>query len=168
MVTIAFLIDHAEVIPTLANWFALEWSDYYAKKTLADIEQDFRSDLNRDKLPIRLIAYQDDLPVGTIVLREQISETHPQYQPGLGGLYVTISHRGQGIARQLVQAGMTTAQELGIQTLYATTQVAGGILEGLGWQHLGSIQNHAEQIALYQCTFNQRLDSANSSHQTNQ
>jgi RimJ/RimL family protein N-acetyltransferase len=168
MLKIAFLIDHAEVIPTLAQWFRLEWSDYYAKRTLVDIEQDFRSDLNRDKLPIRLIAFQDDVPVGTIVLRERVSETHLQYQPGLGGLYVAISHRGQGIGTELVQAGMATADELGIQTLYATTHVAGGILKRLGWKQLGSVLHDEEQIALYQCTLNDTLDSANTTRQTNE
>jgi RimJ/RimL family protein N-acetyltransferase len=167
MLKIAFLVDHAEIIPTLAQWFRLEWSDYYAKRTLVDIEQDFRSDLNRDKLPIRLIAFQDEVPVGTIVLREQVSETHPQYQPGLGGLYVAISHRGQGIGTELVQAGMTTAHELGIQTLYATTHVAGGILEGLGWKQLGSVLHGEEQIALYQCALKNTFYSANTTHRSN-
>jgi predicted N-acetyltransferase YhbS len=41
--------------------------------------------------------------IGTIVLREIVVETHPEYHPGLGGLFVVKPHRRCGIGTDLVQ-----------------------------------------------------------------
>src|SRR4030067_756567 len=149
MLQIVYLADHAEVIPTLAEWFRSEWPDYYAERSLVNLGEDFHTELNRDNLPIRLIAFLDGELVGTIVLRELALETQPEYRPGLGGLYVVKTHRKFGIGTDLVRAGMTLAQGLGYQTVYTTTNTAGGILERLRWERMGSVQHHGEQIALY-------------------
>lgn len=41
MITIGFLADYLDAIPTLAKWFRDQWPDYYAGKSLEEIEQDF-------------------------------------------------------------------------------------------------------------------------------
>jgi GNAT superfamily N-acetyltransferase len=87
--------------------------------------------------------------VGTIVVREIVLEAHPENHPGLGGLYVAKPHRRCGIGTELVQAGMSLAQRIGYQEIYTTTNVAGGILERLKWERIGSVIHHGEQIALY-------------------
>ena len=148
-VQIDYLADHAEVIPTLAEWFQSEWSEYYALRTLVDIAQDFYAELNRDRLPIRLVAFLESELVGTIVLREKISETHPEYRPGLGGLFVTKTHRRCGIGTELVLAGMSLAQRIGYQVIYTTTNEARGIVEYLQWEQIGSDLHNGEQIGLY-------------------
>jgi len=158
MLQIVYLADHAEVISSLAEWFQSEWSDYYTQRSLVDIAQDFHADLNRNNLPIRLIACLDGELVGTIVLRELALETQPNYGPGLGGLYVAIARRKFGIGTDLVRAGMTLAQGLGYQTVYTTTNTAGGILEQLRWERMGSVLHHGEQIALYRCALNEMLE----------
>src|SRR5262245_8331181 len=64
MLKIAFLADHIKVIPILAQWFQKQWPDYYAGRSLADIEQDFQENLHRDCLPLRLVAFESEAPVG--------------------------------------------------------------------------------------------------------
>jgi len=149
-IQIAHLADHTDAISTLARWFKAQWPDYYADRTLADIEQGFGDDLNRDRLPLRLVAFEAGELAGTIVLRERGNYTRPEHQPELGGLYVADSHRRRGIGKELVRAGMAAARELGYQAVYATTHTAGGILRRLGWEQIGSVQ-HAEMIPLYRC-----------------
>jgi GNAT superfamily N-acetyltransferase len=149
MSQIVYLVDHAEVIPTLVEWFQSEWPVYYAQRTLVDIAQDFYADLNRNELPIRLVAFLAGELVGTIVLREKVLETHPEYCPGLGGLYVAKPHRRCGIGTELVQAGMSLAQRIGYQVIYTTTNVAQGIVEHLQWEQIGSVLHHGDEIALY-------------------
>jgi RimJ/RimL family protein N-acetyltransferase len=160
MVQIALLADHAEVIPTLAQWFRSQWPDYYAGRTLDDIAQDFRADRNRDDLPVRLVAFDAGELVGTIVLREHALRAHPEYRPGLGGLYVAIPHRRRGIGAELVRAGMATAHRLGYETVYTATNTAGGILARLGWEPLGSAPADGGQVALYRFTLNHASRSA--------
>jgi RimJ/RimL family protein N-acetyltransferase len=151
MITIGFLADHPDTVPTLAGWFRDQWLDYYADWSQAEMEQDFLSDASRNRLPSRLVAFESNELVGTIVLREHGTETLPEFQPELGGLYVVESHRGQVIGTELVQAGMKLALDQGYKTVFATTVAAAGILEGLGWEFVKTIIHQDGQLALYRC-----------------
>jgi RimJ/RimL family protein N-acetyltransferase len=151
MVTIAYLTDHPDAISTLAKWFRAEWPAYYAGQTQADVEQVFRSEAAREGLPLRLIAFESGEPAGTIVLRELALDSLPEFRPGLGGLYVVETHRGQRIATELVQAGMNAARDQGYGIIYTTTADAGGILKRLGWRQIKAIIHQGERLKLYQC-----------------
>lgn len=151
MITIGFLADYPDTIPTLAKWFRDQWPDYYANWSQAEMEQDFLEDASRNRLPCRLVAFESNELVGTIVLREHGNETLPKFQPELGGLYVIESHRGQGIGTQLVRAGMKLALDQGYETVYATTVLAAGILERLGWEFIKTVIHQDGQLALYRC-----------------
>jgi RimJ/RimL family protein N-acetyltransferase len=151
MITIGFLADHPDTIPTLANWFRDQWPGYYAKWSQAELEQDFLEDTSRDRLPSRLVAFESNELVGTIVLRENGNEDLQEFQPELGGLYVVESHRGRGIGTELVQAGMKLALDQGYETVYATTVAATGILERLGWEFVKTVIHQDGQTALYRC-----------------
>lgn len=149
MITIGFLADHLDTIPTLARWFRAQWPDYYADMSQEEMEQDFLEDASRDRLPIRLVAFESSELAGTIILRENGTETLPEFQPELGGLYVVASHRGHGIATELVRAGMKAAREQGYETVFATTVAAAGILERLGWEFIKTVIHQDGQTALY-------------------
>lgn len=151
MITIAFLADHLETIPTLTSWFRAQWPAYYASRTPVDIAQDFHAEANRTELPLRLVAFANGELAGTITLREQATWTLPEYQPGLGGLLVMARHRGQGIGTELVKVGMNIARDQGYTAVYATTVNARGILKRLGWQLIEEISHDDEQLLLYGC-----------------
>lgn len=150
MITIGFLADYLNTIPTLIKWFREQWPDYYADMSDAEMEQDFLEDTSHDHLTIRLVAFESNELVGTIILRES-NDKLGEFQPELGGLYVTESHRGHGIATELVRAGMQLASNQGYQTVFATTVVATGILERLGWEFVKTVTHEDGQLALYQC-----------------
>ena len=151
MITIGFLADYPETVPTLAKWFRAQWPDYYADMSQEEMEQDFLSDASRDRLPVRLIAFESSELAGTIVLRERGSETLPEFEPELGGLYVVESQRDHGIGTELVRAGMKLAHDQGYETVYATTVVAAGILERLGWEFIDTVIHQDGPLALYRC-----------------
>ena len=150
MITIGFLADYPDTVPTLAKWFRDQWPDYHADMSQEEMEQDFLEDASRDRLPIRLVAFESNELVGTIILREQ-TETLPEFQPELGGLYVIESHRGHGIGTELVRAGMKLALDQGYETVFATTVVAAGILERLGWEFIKTVIHQDGQLAMYRC-----------------
>jgi RimJ/RimL family protein N-acetyltransferase len=151
MITIGFLADYPETVPTLAKWFRAQWPDYYADMSQEEMEQDFLSDASRDRLPVRLIAFESSELAGTIVLRERGSETLPEFEPELGGLYVVESQRDHGVGTELVRAGMKLAHDQGYETVYATTVVAAGILERLGWEFIDTVIHQDGPLALYRC-----------------
>jgi RimJ/RimL family protein N-acetyltransferase len=115
------------------------------------MEQDFLEDTSRDRLPSRLVAFEFNELVGTIILRENGNETLPEDQPELGGLYVVQSHRGRGIGTELVRSGMKLALDQGYTTVSATTVAAAGILERLGWEFIKTVIHSDGQLALYRC-----------------
>jgi len=160
MTQIALLAEHIDVIPTLAQWFQSQWPDYFAGRSLADIERDFYGDLNRDRIPLRLIAFEANELAGTVVLRERASETHAEFRPGLGGLYVADSYRRRGVGTELVRAGMAAARILRYQTLYATTHSAAGILTRLDWKQIRSLVHHGEMLSLYRCDLSELASAA--------
>ena len=153
MITIGFLADYPDTIPTLANWFLHQWPEYYASWSQAEMEQDFLEDTARDRLPARLVAFESKSNelVGTIILREPGTEALAQFQPELGGLYVVESHRCHGIGTELVRAGMKLALDQGYETVCATTVVAAGILERLGWEFVQTVIHQDGPLALYRC-----------------
>ena len=151
MITIGFLADTLDTIPTLTKWFREQWPDYHADMSQEEMELDFLEDASRDRLPIRLIAFESDELAGTITLRDNGSAMPPELQPELGGLYVVASHRGHGIATELVRAGMKVARDQGYETVFATTVVAAGILERLGWEFVKTVVHQDGPLALYQC-----------------
>ena len=146
---IAFLAQRPRAIPSLASWFIAEWPEYYGKRSTADVEEDFRECLNTERLPIGLVAYEDDAPCGVIVLRESAMTDLPQYSPGLGAFYVAASHRNRGIGAQLVRAATDVAKELGHRAVYATTRNAGKIFKRSGWRDLGTILHRGQALTLY-------------------
>lgn len=150
MLTIGFLADYPDTIPTLAIWFREQWPTYYADWSQEELEQDFRGDMLRDRLPSRLVAFESNELVGTVILREQ-ADAPSEYQPELGGLYVVESYRRRGIGAALIQAGMQLAHDQGYKTIYTTTVVAAGILNRLGWEFVKTVVHEDGPLGLYQC-----------------
>jgi RimJ/RimL family protein N-acetyltransferase len=158
MIIIGFLADHTDTIPTLAKWFRDQWPDYFAEWSQADMEQDFLEDASHDRLPIRLVAFEANDLAGTIILREQGSETLQEFQPELGGLYVVESLRRHGVGTELVRAGMKLAFDQGYEGVFATTVAAAGILESLGWEFVKTVfQQDGQQTALYRCKLKRNI-----------
>jgi hypothetical protein len=83
MITIRFLADHLDAIPTLINWFRNQWPDFYADWSEADFEQDFFEDAHRQHLPIRLLAFESSELVGTMILREHAVRCHRMFSLSL-------------------------------------------------------------------------------------
>lgn len=151
MITIDFLADHLDTIPILTKWFRDQWPDYYANWSDEDMMKDFLEDISRNSLPSRLVAFEANELVGTIVLRESETETLSECQLELGGLYVVESYRGHGVGSKLVRAGMELAREQGYSTASATTVNAAGILERLGWEYIKTVQYSDGEFSLYSC-----------------
>lgn len=151
MVTIGFLADHLDTIPTLVKWFRDQWPDYYADMSDEEMTRDFLEDISRDSIPSRLVAFESNKVVGTIILRRGENEILQEIQPELGGLYVMESYRGHGIGTELVRAGMKLAHEQGYSAISATTVKAAGILERLGWKFIKTVQYPDGEVSLYYC-----------------
>ena len=128
------LADHPELTATLAGWFAAEWSRPGFELNPQEIETNLKERLNRDRIPLVVLAFQQRQLVATAALKIQEMETHPQYQYWLGGVYTIATARGQGHGTAVVQHSARRAAELGVADLYLYTNSHAGFYNRLGWQ----------------------------------
>jgi predicted N-acetyltransferase YhbS len=139
---IDLLADHPDAIPLVTDWFYGDGTGFYAGRTFADVEESYRAEANRDRIPLRLVAVENGEIVGTVVLREQAGWSTPDLAPGLGGLFVREESRGRGIGTSLIQACVQTAKSLGFDRLFATTATAHVLFRRAGWREAGQSSDH--------------------------
>jgi len=135
-----------QALPTLARWFALQWPDYYAGRSLAEVEADFP--LN-DDLPHILIALRGGVPVGTAALRAGSIRSHAHLTPWLGGLLVAPEARRSGVASALIAAVESEARRRGFDALHAGTVEAHPLFEALGWSRIGETEQDGQPVTVF-------------------
>jgi GNAT superfamily N-acetyltransferase len=149
VVKIDLLKNHPQHIPTFAIWFKEESPDYFKNVSLKTIaEEQFRSRLNEDILPISFIAYEGELPVGTIALLEESITTHRHLSPWLGGLHVRPEFRHQGIGASLVKAAVEKAIALGFDCLYAGVSRREDHYLAQGWELLEKVIYYRKPLSI--------------------
>lgn len=119
---IEFLADHLDCRDTIASWFMKEWGARYPERTL-ECWAETQTYINKDKLPLTLIAIEDGEIIGTVCLRSDGMSTHSEWKAWLSYLYVPESHRGKGIAKALVAQAEFIAKDLGLSELHLFTRL---------------------------------------------
>ena len=135
--SVALLAEHADRIDLLVNWFEREWEPYYGKAGPGDARADLADRCNRDRLPIGLVAIQDDRLLGTAAVDRDAATG---LTPSVVGLLVTPGYRRRGVAGALLAAAEALARELGYQELFMSTAILGDLLRREGWQEQGDVQ----------------------------
>ncbi len=146
---IDLLQKHQQHILTLASWFKEESPDYFKDKSLDDIAQEqFVLRLNDDVLPVSLIAYEGELPIGTVALLPESITTHKHLNPWLGGLHVHPEYRHKGIGSKLVRAGLEKAIALGFGCVYAGVSKAEMYYISRGWEVFERITYYEKPLTI--------------------
>jgi len=127
----ALLADHADLIPTLAEWYLQEWEPYYGTDGPGDARADLEARCNRDSLPIGLVAIDGDRVGGVVALDE---DKATKLTPSVVGLLVAREHRGGGIAGRLLEAAADLAAEMGYSCVYVSTGILGDFLLRTSWR----------------------------------
>jgi GNAT superfamily N-acetyltransferase len=133
-VQFAFLADHPELVPTVAEWWFDEWARPGAR--LEDSIQHVAADLHTDTIPVQVIAFHAGSVVGSAVLKHhELWERYPDLEGWLGNVFVAKAVRGKGVASALCARVIDLALELGLPALHLQTQdVTGGLYVRLGWR----------------------------------
>lgn len=148
-VTIGYLADHPDALPILAEAFRAESPEYFRDRSVADlVDQLLRPTLQRDALPLALIAHVDGTVAGTAALRAESITTHRHLTPWLAALHVLPAFRGRGLGENLIRAIEGEATRLGLASLYAGSGRAALLFERLGWQVLEWITYHGAPLAI--------------------
>jgi len=142
------LRDRPECAELVIDWWWSVWSDRMGQRDSA-LKQ-LRETLSDTALPVHILAFDGDLPVGVAALkRHELFKLFPEHSPWLGSVFVRPDQRGKGIAAQLVKQVIGLARSQGFRQLYLQTQnPTGGLYARLGWEALERLSVMDEETLL--------------------
>lgn len=83
---ISYLADRPEWIPTLAQWIFNEWGRFDPSNTPDANQARMGERLNKDRIPLALVAEVEGSPIGCVNLKLRGMRTHPELYPWVGSL----------------------------------------------------------------------------------
>lgn len=113
-----------EVIPELAEWEYQDWHLYDTSLTREKLIEEFNHSLNDEKLPLTLVAFRRETPIGVIAL---IERGEPEFfdledgNPWGGSFHVIPTERAQGLGENMAMVLLKIAQALGYQKIHFYT-----------------------------------------------
>ena len=144
------LCDHPYLLGLVAQWFVAEWPGWYGPGGAGDIAQDLQSFArSAQALPVGLIVFEGDVPVGAGVLKAESIPTHAHLAPWAGAGYVLPACRGRGIGAELLRALVAKAAELGYGHVYCGTSSAESLLSRSGWTAIELISHDGKPLTIF-------------------
>lgn len=135
-----FLADNENAIPIIASWYFNEWGQMEEGNTFEKTQERLHSYLNRDKIPLVVLAEHNDEILGVAQLKYREMDIYPEKEHWLGGVYVSEKHRGKKIAGKLIEKVVSLAISLDVQVIYLQTEnLSGGLYRRLGWHPLEQV-----------------------------
>ena len=131
--TIEYLADRRELIPSVARWHHMEWGHLRPAETVEDRAVRVERACGHREVPTTFIALAADQLLGCASLVEHDMDIRPQLSPWLSGVFVAPEHRGCGIGAALVERVVQEARALGAPCLYLYTPGSGALYLRLGW-----------------------------------
>ncbi|MEL6653864.1 MAG: GNAT family N-acetyltransferase [Bacteroidota bacterium] len=129
------LADRPEYIPELAAWYFAEWGKDAKGNNLEREADQLRQYLNRDQIPLSVLALDGDRLAGAAQLKYREMKQFPEREHWLGGVYVAKEFRGKGLATKLVQEIVRSAKQYKVKELWLQTEhLNGGLYAKLGWE----------------------------------
>lgn len=150
--TIEYLADHPEAIPTLAEWQHAEWGHTRPGDTAEKRAGRLRKFSNRDRIPLTVVALEGTEVLGAASLIEHDMETRKELSPWLAGVFVGEPYRRRGIGAELVRRIMTDAGKLKVPLLYLYTVHSERLYASLGWTLLERTSYLSHDVVIMTCT----------------
>lgn len=121
---IELLKNCPEVIPELAEWEYQDWHLYDTSLTREKLIEEFNQSLNDDKLPLTLVAFRSDIPIGVISLT---AKSEPEFSdledgnPWGGSFHVIPTERARKLGENLAAVAVHIAKKLGHSKIHFFT-----------------------------------------------
>jgi N-acetylglutamate synthase-like GNAT family acetyltransferase len=120
-IKIEFLKNHPNAIPELAAiWHQILGIIWVPDISIERVVARFQEHLNENQLPLTLVAFYNEKPIGMCSLRDN-DGIRPDLSPWLGSLVVHPDYQREGIALKLINAIKLKAKQLGFDKLYLFT-----------------------------------------------
>lgn len=146
---VEYIADRPESVPLVAGWYFAQWGHLNPAATLEAVRDKLVASMNRDAIPLTVLAIIDEDVVGAAQLKYREMPIFPDKEHWLGGVYVVPEYRGQGISEQLVDSVIEAARNLGVQTLHIQTErLDGGLYARLGWTPVEQVNRGIDVLVM--------------------
>lgn len=150
-----YLADNKTLIPTIAKWYFEEWGYLNKDKTLVKDIENLQAYLNKDKVPLILLAIENGKPLGVVQLKFHEMSIYTDKTHWLGGVYVSEEYRGKGIAKQIILELLAIAENLNVKTLYLQTEnLDGGLYRQMGWVPIEQVKYNGLEVLVMERNIN--------------
>ncbi|WP_295520587.1 GNAT family N-acetyltransferase [uncultured Stenotrophomonas sp.] len=130
----------------LAQWYNAQWGAHTGMSLQQELEWMNRAQ-DAEGFPHLIAAFDGADVVGAVQLKRQEMASFPQYEHWLGSVFVADTHRGQGLASQLVEQAVAQAVRMGVSHLYLQTEALdGGLYARLGWVPVQEADNRDYRV----------------------
>ena len=145
---IKYLMDCDEHLEAVADWQQTEFGYLNPSVTLEQRRQRLRESLQRESLPLTIVAISEEgHAIGAAsILPKTI--THAHLTPWLSAVVVRPEFRGKGCASALTLAALTEAAGLGFKTLHLFTPRNESLYRRLGWETIERSNHNGLPIAI--------------------
>lgn len=117
--TVSFLADKKQFIPTIAQWYFNEWGRLTPSRSLEDIAIKVSAMAeSRATLPLSFVLHDDDELLAVAELKFHEHPDFPDYKHWLGGVFVPPDKRGKGYSNIILPHTFRHAKSVGISSLY--------------------------------------------------
>ena len=131
--TIEYLADHPETLETIVQWMHEEWGGVRGGETLEQRRKRFAGSMNRDRIPLAVVALEAGKVLGSASLVAHDMETRMELTPWLASVFVGEQYRRRGVGAELVRRIMAEAAKLKVPLLYLYTVHSEKLYASLGW-----------------------------------
>src|SRR5689334_9850115 len=145
---LSYLADHPSYVDAIAEWLHAEWGWFTPSVTLDARRKRLAESLNRGQLPVVFVAHEQGQLLGTASLRESDMDTRPELTPWLGGVLVSVQHRGRGIGLRLIRIVEDEALARGFRQLYLFTFDKAAYYANRGWTELERTNYRGEHVVV--------------------
>lgn len=145
---IAYLRDHQEYVDTIAEWLFSEWGQHQRNISVDLVAARLRTYVNRDNIPITIVALKGGALVGTATLRESDLQERRELRPWMASVYVSTDHRNKGVGSELVSSIERIATTLGFRRIHLYTPNRQSFYRGLSWSVLENIDHEGQQVTI--------------------
>ena len=128
------LAEAKSAIKQISRWYFEEWGFLREGTTLEKTEEDLHLYLNKNTIPLIVVATDKSEVLGSAKLRFHEMDIYPNYEHWLGAVYVPNTYRGNNIASEIISKVCELAVKFGVKRIYLQTQrLDGGLYSNLGW-----------------------------------
>jgi GNAT superfamily N-acetyltransferase len=136
--------------PLVGDWLLSEWPGWYAQHGAGDLLGDVDAFAASEReLPVGLVVFDDDEPVGFGALKQSSIGTHAHLAPWAAAGYVVPARRGQGIGAFLLEAIVAHARAIGYRSVYCGTSTAVTLMIRAGWQQVERITHAGKPLVIF-------------------